>query len=271
MCGPITSHEGPALTGSLADRTRRCLASAITNHDLPQVVRDKLGRVLITDAKARCDTHAECGDYELHQRVFFEEVTRSDADMLYAFSAHLAGSATTDAVRAEALTWTHRALERRSAWSGRTHVQRVTTLYERKAQLSYERWEADNRNERLRVEARNASVEWMNHLLQLGRDHGKALALCASVEGSEEECRQRGHDVGASFVVTLTSTPAGATAYIDGQQVGVTPHEAELSSGSYEVRMVHGGIESRKTIQVDADQATKWTWTPQTDAWTPVF
>ena len=271
VCGAPETLEGPSTAGQLSPRARRCLAGILTNQQMAQVDRDKLGRILLIDAKTRCDTQSDCGDYELHQRVFFEEVSRSDAELLYAFSLHLSGRATTDTARAEALSWTYRALERKSSWSGRTHVKRVGALMEQKAKLSYDRWEAEPRNERLRVEARNGSVEWMNHLIQLGRPHAQALSMCASIEGSEAACSGRANDVGATFVVTFTSQPEGAMVYIGGQQVGITPYQAELGSGAHQVRMTHGGVEGRQSITVDADQPTKWVWTAQTDRWSSVF
>jgi serine/threonine protein kinase len=264
-CGEVASLEPYALVGRLGASKVRCLASAMVDYDLKQVERDKLGRLLLVDARTRCDA-GDCADYEAHQRTFFEEVTRSDADMLYAFAHHLADTSD-DGRRAEALLFANRALELKSHWKGRAHIQHVSALHELLARTSYARFQAAPRDEKLRVTARNHAVDWMNYLAQLGRSVDTPLSLCASLEGSEESCRARAHDVGATYVVTFVSVPVGAAVFVDGQQVGNTPVQAELSAGEHEVRMEEGGETSTVTVSVDADQPTRHTWNRREGAW----
>jgi len=265
-CGEPLALEPYAMSGRLGSSKVSCLARAMVASDLSQVDRDTLGRLLLVDATARCQK-GDCADYETHQRTFFEEVTRSDADMAFGFAQHLAATATDDARRAEALLWSNRALELKSAWKGATHLARVSALNQLRAEVAYQRFEGSPKNEKLRVEARNHAVEWMNHQIQLGRSHAQPLALCASVEGSESACLDRAHDVGATYVVTFVSVPLGAAVFVDGQQVGTTPHQADLKAGSYEVRMEEGGASSSQTIAVDSEQPTRWSWNRRDDAW----
>jgi hypothetical protein len=266
-CGPWPALEAQSLAGRLGPAAV-CLEEVLSDIAMTQVNRDKLGRILIVDARTRCTDGAGCGDYERVQRTFFEEVTRSDAEMLYAFSTHLAGIADTDASRREALLWARRAMELKAAWQGPTRIQRVDALNERIARLTYATFSADSSNERARVEARNAAVEWMNYRITIGGDHAPALALCASVEGSEANCKTRGHDVGAQFAVTFLSRPLGATVTVDGQQYGTAPQVVELPAGPHEVRMQTEESSTVQRIDTGLDKPTRWLWSVSDDAWT---
>jgi hypothetical protein len=266
-CGDPTALEPLALAGRLGD-AGACIEGLLGDARLAQVGRDRLGRIAVIDARTRCADTGGCEDYERVQRTFFEEVTRSDADMVYAFSTHLAGTARTDAQREEAMLWSFRALELKGAWSGPTRLQRVDALLERLARLAYDIFSANPESSKARVQARNAAVEWMNHRIQTGADHAPALALCASVEGSEAACQDRGHDVGAVFAITFVSRPIGAKVFVDGAQLGVAPLSAQLKAGAHEVRMETEAGSSTQRIDVDLEQPTRWSWSASDDQWT---
>jgi len=266
-CGEPFALEPLALAGRLGDAAS-CIEGLLGDARMAQTNRDRLGRILIVDTQVRCSDGSGCGDYERVQRTFFEEVTRSDAEMVYAFSGHLAAGATTDAQRDEAVVWSNRALELKSAWKGPTYLERVDTLLQRIARLSYDTFATNNESGKARVQARNAAVAWMNQRIQTGGDHGPALALCASVEGSEEACQDRGHDVGAQFAITFVSRPMGAMVFIDGVQQGNAPLSVQLKAGPHEVRMDSDAGSSTQRIEVDLEQPTRWSWSAGDDAWT---
>lgn len=53
-------------------------------------------------------------------------------------------------------------------------------------------------------------------------------------------------DARARPMLSVTTTPAGATVFIDGRRLGVTPLELELQPGSHEVRVAKNGFAPRE-------------------------
>ncbi|MFH0807121.1 MAG: PEGA domain-containing protein, partial [Elusimicrobiota bacterium] len=58
------------------------------------------------------------------------------------------------------------------------------------------------------------------------------------------------YDVQEGIDVTITSTPAGASLYVDGQYQGTTPKTLKLSFGSYSLKLVNGKRVVEETITV---------------------
>ena len=61
--------------------------------------------------------------------------------------------------------------------------------------------------------------------------------------------------------LTVTSSPKGATIYVDGKKVGKTPlNRQELKPGSHKVKVEYSGYEpDEKTMKVTAGEEAKWT------------
>src|SRR6185295_457299 len=56
----------------------------------------------------------------------------------------------------------------------------------------------------------------------------------------------------ASGTLSVTSDPAGATVYVDGQVAGVTPFNATVAEGDHRVRLVKDGfLENGRIVTVD--------------------
>lgn len=57
--------------------------------------------------------------------------------------------------------------------------------------------------------------------------------------------------------MTIQSNPAGGQLFIDGKQVGMTPHTAEMTSGDYLLRIEHKGYQRfEKRVHLDSSQPT---------------
>lgn len=271
-CGDPLALEPSALLGRLTAGQRACLSKAVRDVSESQTDRAKLGRVLLVDATARCDSGGGCASYESEQRYFFEEIDRSDADMLYKWTLHLYATETgNDSQREEILAWVDKALERKQSWRGVDYVKRVDQMLEVGAKVAYSRFEASAKSEKRRVVARNRSVEWLNNRVQLGKDSTEALELCASAAGSEEECRKRMHDEKAQATVTFVSIPVGATISVDGKSAGDAPLVLKLDYGEHNVEMKSGDETGAQSITVGSDAATRWTWRSKEDRWESSF
>ena len=270
-CDDPLSLEPSAILGQLTDGQRSCLSAAIRDTSKSQTDRGKLGRVLLVDATSRCDNGGGCAAYESEQRYYFDEIDRSDADMLYKWVSYLNGADTGgDAQRDDLLGWADKAMERKQAWRGVDYVKRVDGLLEIGAKVSYKRFEASGA-EKHRVDARNRSVEWLNNRVQLGKDSKEALQLCASAAGSEEECRKRMHDEKAQATVTFVSIPVGASIVVDDKSVGDAPLVFEMAYGAHNVQMTAGDKTGVQDISVGSDSATRWVWRSKEDRWESSF
>ena len=75
----------------------------------------------------------------------------------------------------------------------------------------------------------------------------------------------------ATFSVTLTSVPLGATVIIDGQPFGRTPVTSPLSAGSHVIRMEFGGVTSAHSIRVGRRAPSRYVWRSEGDVWDSIF
>lgn len=266
-CGDPTLYEDDASAGALALPDLHCLRAGMRSAKRSQTDRARSGRVVLVDTRARCDRGDGCEAYETEQRYFFEEIDRSDPELLFSWALYLARTGTDDADRlGEAIGWAERALERKSAWRGVDYVRRVDALMEVRAQSAYARWKLTG-GERHRIEARNASADWMNQRIQLGRDPSEALALCSSAVGSEEVCRGRMDADDATVAISLLSVPVGAEVVVDGEALGRAPVVLQAPHGTHTVQMRAGDASGERAITVAADAPVRWTWRAAPNTW----
>lgn len=266
---PPESLEAAAQAGRLSSGDTRCLAAAMRDTSARLVDRRKVGRVLLVDARTRCAEGSVCPDYEALQREFFEELDRSDPEMMAAWSRHLFVSAGSDVGRLrDAYVWAGLALERKSEWSGRTRTERLRSLNEIRAK-SAQRVFALTSSEKDRELARDAAVEWAELLRGLALDASPAMELCAAVVGASSTCEKRVSTDAILVPVTFLSVPPRAIVFVDGREIGASPTTADLPHGSHEVRMRLGDTEGTHTIQVGASQPTRWQWSRDAQAWKP--
>ncbi len=271
-CHDTISLEPKATIGRLTSEDRDCLAVAIRDESARQVDRARLGRLLLVDARYRCDNGDSCAAYETEQRYFFEEISRSDADMLYAFATFLnASEAGDDGRRQEALLWANRSLERKSEWRGVDRVNRVDRLMEIRSEVSYARFSASPRDEKLRTEAKNYAIDWLNNRIALGMDYSEAMELCTSAAGVEANCRAFIDDVKLEVMVTFVSIPAGASVTVGDEMVGDAPIVVALGHGAHKVQMHGVDGESSVEIEVGDKGATRWLWRARDDKWESSF
>jgi hypothetical protein len=193
-CGDLVKLEPSAMMGKLNDGEIRCLDQQLREAER-QTVKDKISRVLQSDAWAKGDQHR----WEGIARRHLEEIDRSDPDMCYKFSLYLSkkGPDFMD----EAMRWADVALENRSRWSGDLHVKRVYALYRLKAMAAQKKWqhleqkyveEPSEENLQVKDETRNLtktlSREWLEYAREANKDPTVALQLCISAAGTTEFC-----------------------------------------------------------------------------------
>ncbi|MCA9489211.1 MAG: protein kinase [Myxococcales bacterium] len=263
-CGDPATLEAPALLGQLTAETRDCLARAMRDSSLRQTERDTLGRVLLVDASARC-TAGDCAAYEREQPAFFEVVTRSDPDMMLAWSEHLYAA---DPADAQAALWAERSLERKEVWRGATRVSHVSRAHEIVARVASERWEDAPRDEALRMEARNTAAAWAEVLSDFARDPAPAMTLCLAAAGTTDPCTSRVAPAPRTELL-FTSAPVGATVLVDGEPVGTTPLKLPVDHGDHRLELRVDGRVGTTSITVDATGPTGWHWDSAADAWRP--
>jgi hypothetical protein len=228
--------------------------------------RQKLGRILLVDALSACSA-GDCAAYEREQAYYFEEISRSDPEMMFTWARHQEANGNP----LEVQRWATRAMERKSAWKGAVYVKRVDALMGMKAKAVYARWGADKHNDNLRNEARDASVAWAAYRGQIGKDTQLAMQMCASAAGSKEPCLARVNDSVATTKVVFVTSPAGARLTVDGKEVGKTPKEVELSFGDHTVAVTSGDRTSSTTIEVGTSKPKRWTWNASENRWTSAY
>ena len=187
-------RDDPITNAMLSDDEKDCLEAAYARV-ASQTVKDKISRVLQSDAWAKGDQHR----WEGIARRHLEEIDRSDPDMCYKFSLYLSKKGP-DAMD-EAMRWADVALENRSRWSGDLHVKRVYSLYRLKAMAAQKKWQfleqkyvEDPSEENLQIkdETRNLtktlSREWLEYAREAKKDPTVALQLCISAAGTTGFC-----------------------------------------------------------------------------------
>jgi hypothetical protein len=195
-CGDLVSLEPNAMMGKLTDPQIRCLEEALHNAE-KQTTKDKLSRVLMSDAWAKGDAHR----WESIVRRHLEEIDRSDADLCYKFSKYLSerGPEYSD----ETMHWAEVALENRHQWTGDTHISRVNSLYKIRAVAAQDKWtyledkyvrepsdELAVEKDKARNQAKTLAREWLEYAKQAGKDPTTALQLCISAAGTAEFCEE---------------------------------------------------------------------------------
>ncbi|MCB9688744.1 MAG: serine/threonine protein kinase [Alphaproteobacteria bacterium] len=263
-CGDPSALEAPALLGQLPADTRACLAAAMRDTTRKQTERDTLGRVLLVDARARCSA-GDCSAYEREQPVFFELVTRSDPDMMLAWSEHLFGAASSDP---DAALWAERSLERKDAWRGAERVSHVSRAHEIVARVASARWAASPRDDALRLEARNSAAAWAEVLSDFARDPAPAMALCLAAAGTSDPCTSRTAPAPRTELL-FTSAPVGAVVSVDGEQVGTTPLKLPVDHGTHRIELRVDDRVGTQSITVDPASPTGWHWDAAADSWKP--
>ena len=256
-CSNLAEFEDAAVKGELGSAASGCLSKRMRDASLSQTDQDKAGRVVLIDAKKRCDSGKSCKDYEREQVYFFEEITRSDVNMLFNYTAHVADKGK----HKEVVNWGNKTLDRKQQWEPAQFVEQVPKVLEMIARAQYARFQADSSNNRQRKAAEGAAVDWANKLIELSRDYKVALDMCASASGSEETCMKRIFPEKTVAPITLASTPPGATIRVDGEtQSGVTPLVVEIEFGEHDIEMEAGGKVGKQRIKVGTTEKTKWKW-----------
>ncbi|MEZ4317334.1 MAG: protein kinase [Myxococcota bacterium] len=270
-CGTLTDIELDAALGTVAPEKRTCLEGLMRDTALKQTDRDKVGRVVLKDARAVCDNRGDCARYEALQREFFEEISQSDPDMVTGFVAYLYSTANNRPDRlAEVDQWAIRALERRDQWKGATRRSRLLQLHELRGRAAYQRFTLDSSptNADYAVER---TAEWAETLRQFNSDATPAMELCASAAGNRARCEKRVTTEAVTVTIRFASIPLGATVTIDGTDYGTTPKEVSLPHGRHTVRMALGEAEGEHAIQVGGGEAVQWLWRRDAGAWEAAF
>ena len=193
-CGDIKKMEPAAMMGRLSDGEVNCLDDKLREAEL-QTFKDKISRVLMSDAWAKKDRHR----WEALVRRHLNDIDRSDPDLVYKFVQHLAKGNADKA--AECMKWIDVALERRTHWSGEVHTRRVNNLRKLKAYSGVKLWQwmeedyAKKPTEKkrsdaskARSEAKTYAREWLEYAKEANKDMTQALQLCISAAGSESFC-----------------------------------------------------------------------------------
>ena len=193
-CGDLVSLEPAAMMGKLKDTEIRCLDDAIRGAE-KQTVKDKISRVLMSDAWAKGDQHRWEGIVRKH----LNEIDRSDPDLCYKFAKYLSEKGPEHAE--ETMHWADVALENRTQWTGDTFVSRVYALYKLRALASSKNWQALEskyvagpsdellkQKDRARADAKTLAREWLEYAKQSGKDPTMAMQLCVSAAGNEDFC-----------------------------------------------------------------------------------
>lgn len=195
-CGDLITLEPAAMMGKLKDPEIRCLDEQLRAAE-KQTVKDKISRVLMSDAWAKGDAHR----WESIVRRHLNEIDQSDADLCFKFAKYLSDKGPEYAD--ETMRWAENALDNRSVWVGDTHISRVTSLYKIRAVAAAQKWQyleekyAREPSEGLAGErdvarsgAKTLSREWLEYAKSAGKDTTTAMQLCVSAAGTDGYCDQ---------------------------------------------------------------------------------
>ncbi len=273
-CGTQAELESSARFGKLADSAIRCLDAASMDATRALVDRRRDGVLLLVQHRATCSAGAGCGPYERYQRLYFEELDRSDADLLLNFADHLyrKGPQTDDRHR-EVIKWSERALEQKQQWQSTAFVRNTDRAHEIRARSAYTLWSNEMaRSSKGSVKSSNrakvAVSDWLAYRISIGKDATDPRNLCRSVTGSADSCEQDLQDRNRKSVVTLVSLPMGAQIFVDGKPLGKAPATPQLGWGDHELRMVlPDGTAGRQSIRVSDKDPTRWVWKSGDDTW----
>ncbi|MBC8454987.1 MAG: hypothetical protein H8D71_02140 [Deltaproteobacteria bacterium] len=193
-CDDLRALETRAILGNLGVSGRKCLDSRIAVAT-KLTDKDKISRVLISDAKARGDQ----GDWERLMKRHLEKIDKSDPNMCLVFSIHLNKRGVSKAT--QVIRWADYALENKTKWSGANHTRNVYYLHQLKSQAASRLWqraekkfvkERNEKNEakanKYRSWAKQFSRAWLDYAKASGKETSKALAACVSASGTTEFC-----------------------------------------------------------------------------------
>lgn len=276
-CGEQSKLEMAASSGALSHAQVACLDGLMRDDGVAQTLQDKAGRMVLVHDSVTCSSGGGCAAYERDQRYFFAEVTQSDPDMTLAFASHLYKKGGTVATLDEAVAWTDRALERRSVWKRSAFVNNVEIAYRIRARSSYQAWmmvlEKDGTDAAARRRAMTVeyAAEWSDYLVRLGRDKTAAFDLCVSAAGATEICEKRLSDETRTIQILIGSVPMGATAFLDGKEVGRTPARVDVPIGTHELKLEHEGSTSTQSVLIGDTLPVKHIWNIEEDEWSSAF
>ena len=187
----LESLEANASRGALESAEKECLEKAYATSEV-QTVKDKISRVLMVNGYAY-DTRYWSKLVQRH----LDEVDRSDPDIAYLYAYHIYN---THPERAEeVVAWTEVALERKDAWTGDVFVSRVFGLMKLRTIAATTQWQAAEEAsveasvplaeiERLRLEVKTFSREWIDFAKVAGRSAEQAQELCMAATANASAC-----------------------------------------------------------------------------------
>ena len=191
-CDNLVRLEPMAMMGKLSDGQISCLDTAVKG-DAKQTDRNKTSRLLMANYWAKGDKSA----WEKQVKFHLDEIDKSDPDLSYKYSQHLARKGSANG----AIKWADVALERRSVWTGNTYVSRVFNLYKIKAAAAQSLWQrAENAHastpsdqtkadtEKYRNQTKVFAREWYDYAKEAGKDPSNAMSLCMAAAGTREYC-----------------------------------------------------------------------------------
>jgi hypothetical protein len=193
-CDDLVSLEAPAMMGQLGPERRKCLEGSLAGAGA-QTQKNKISRVLLSDAEARADK----GDWERLMKRHLEDIDRSDPNLCMKYAIHLSrgGVARSHGV----IKWADYALDNKQQWTGATYTKNVNNLYKLRAVGAKRLWEdaeakfvADRNDEnegtaaKYRGQAKDYAREWLDYARASGSDTKEPLGLCVSAAGNKEFC-----------------------------------------------------------------------------------
>ena len=196
QCGDLIALEPAALMGTLSEEEVICLEESLADSER-QTFKKKVSLLLMSDAWAKDDRHRWASVAHRH----LQDIDRSDPDLCYKYSRHLAREGVEHAP--DAIRWADVALENRTRFPpGETTVARVYGLLKLKAIVSAQYWELkesqyseessaelDDAREDARNDAKTFAREWLEYARDSGRDDTVAYQLCVTAAGGSDFCR----------------------------------------------------------------------------------
>ncbi len=183
------------MMGQLRTGQAKCLDTRIGSEG-QQTTKDKLSRLLITNAEAKGDK----AEWERLMKRHLEDIDRSDPDLCFKYALHLSRGGVGRAQGV--IRWADYALENKSKWSGPTYKTRVFNLFKLRAEGANKLWqdadttfmtkEHTDENEakaaRYRGTAKDYAREWLGYARASEQDTKTAMALCVSSAGNRAFC-----------------------------------------------------------------------------------
>ena len=180
----LESLEANASRGALEEAEKECLEKAYATSEV-QTVKDKISRVLMVNG------------YAYDTRYWSKLVQRHLDEVAYLYAYHIYN---THPERAEeVVAWTEVALERKDAWTGDVFVSRVFGLMKLRTIAATAQWQAVEEAaaeelvplaeiERLRLEVKTFSREWVDFAKVAGRSAEQAQEMCMSAVANTSAC-----------------------------------------------------------------------------------